>query len=262
MIRSLVTTFALVALAIPAFAQDDRLDDLSFEEVTIPDAPVPYFAIGAGPTFSLSFLNVDAVNTRGTELGFASKVSSPMLMVGVDVFAALPIIENLRGGFTWVAGNSRSTTTGTIPLDSGKTASFDRTYAYTVRQSSIYLDYAWVPFRSFAVLPGVAFGWGTQTIEQYQGADDRTWTDYGPTSLSAPDRYIHLEHDVLFVTPRLNVEYAVTPFLMVRAQAGYTIQVSESDWVGTRTSTVSGVPDNLNLQAFNAQLGIFVGLFN
>jgi hypothetical protein len=40
------------------------------------------------------------------------------------------------------------------------------------------------------------------------------------------------------------------------------MQVSAADWMASKTSVVTGVSDGINMNAFSASIGVFVGLFN
>ena len=51
---------------------------------------------------------------------------------------------------------------------------------------------------------------------------NRKWDDYDDTTgiSTSPDAYAELSRAILYIVPRLNIEYAFTPFVAVRAQAG------------------------------------------
>ena len=127
-----------------------------------------------------------------------------------------------------------------------------------VSNRTIHVDYAIVPAKGLAILPGVGFGFGTHTLAVFQSEPEATWENWGGGSNS----FAELERSTLMLVPRLNVEYAFTPFIAVRAAAIYNWQFSANDWTGNRVATVSGVPDDLNMSVFSAQIGLFVGLFN
>jgi hypothetical protein len=255
---AVMVLIALVMVASPLLSQDDRLDEFAFEEVPLKDESIPYFAIGVGPVFQFSFPQLDDLNARAAQLGLGA-LDSPLLQSGGELFTAIGIIKNVRVGFSWVSGSISSSTE--LPI-SGVTVA--RTMKYTLSSRTLHVDYAWVPFKGFSVLPGVGFGWGNQTIATYQSAKDRTWTDYGDsTNLSKfPDAYTDLTRSVIYLMPRLNLEYAFTPFVAFRAQAAYTLQLGGNDWIGNRTAVVTGVPTSISATAFNAQVGLFIGLFN
>ncbi len=252
---------ALLALSLSTsvlLAQDDRLDDLTFEEMPLKDESVPYFAVGVGPTLSLFMPNYDDVNALGTSLGIGT-MSGSIAQWGGEIFTAIGVVPNMRVGFSWVTGNN-SVSKDTMFVTNGP--SYTRSMKYSVSMRTLKLDYAIVPFKSFAIIPGVGIGFGTLTLETYQSAKNRTWADYGTIPATSPDSYSILERSVIYAAPKLDLEYAVTPFLNLRLNASYALQLAGGDWTGNRTAVVSSVPDGIKLQGFSAQFGIFVGLFN
>ena len=255
MLRSISTLIAIALLTVPVLAQDDRLDDLSFDEAPLQEESVPYFAVGLGPVLNVAFPNLDDLNTRAEGMGL-DDMSSPVLQWGAEIFTAVGIVPNLRVGFSWISGTSR-TSMSNIDIDNAGTMG-SRSMEYNLSNRTIHVDYAVVPVKGFAILPGVGFGFGTQTLSTFQGVADRTWENYG----EAPDMFSELERSTLSLQPRLNFEYAFTPFIALRAAAVYNWQFSANDWKGNRTAVVSGVPDNLNQSIFSAQVGLFIGLFN
>jgi len=256
MVRSVATFLTLVLLATPLMAQDDRLDDLSFDEAPLQDEAVPYFAVGLGPVLNIAFPNVDALNTMATspEMGLDA-VSTPVIQWGAEIFTAIGLVPNVRAGFSWVSGTSRTTKEN---VDLGNETTGTRSIEYNLSNRTIHVDYAIVPAKGLALLPGVGLGFGTQTVSSFQSQTTATWENWG----TAPNSFAELERSTLMLVPRLNIEYAFTPFIALRAAAIYNWQFSASDWKGNRVATVSNVPDDLNMSVFSAQIGIFVGLFN
>lgn len=259
MIQSLLAALLCLVLAVPAFAQDDRLDELSFDEgVSLKDESLPYFAIGVGPVISLSFPNMDALNVRAGELGLA-ELKTPFIQAGVELFTAIGIVPNVRVGFSWITGSRSSEGRVLAGADT-----VTRTMEYSVGSRTVHADYAWVPVRGLSIVPGAGFCWATQTIATYQAPSTVAWADLtNPTTLApSPTAFTELRRSALAVVPRLNIEYAVAPWVAIRAQAAYTLQVSAGDWQLDRTATASGVPEDIKITAFSAQLGLFIGLFN
>lgn len=257
MFRFVLALFLLVGTLAPSMAQDDRLPELDFEEVTLKDEAIPYFAVGVGPTISYGMLPVEDINAHITSLNLGfGELSSGMLFTGVDIYSALGVIPNVRAGFSWITGASSTTATGTVG-----SVYVQRQYTYDVGLRTVYFDYAIIPVRSLTILPGVGLGWGRQTIELTEGIASRSWTEVqnGPV---APDRYLHIDRGIIFAQPRLNIEYTVTPFLLLRAQAAYNLQLQDGDWQSQKTTTVTGVPDGIKVQSLALQFGVFVGLFN
>ncbi len=258
MVRSFAAALASLCILMPAFAQDDRLDELSFDEEQLKEEVVPYFAIGVGPVFNFALPSITDVNTRATALGLG-ELNTPVIQVGAEIFAAVGVVPNVRLGFSWVSGSSSTSKDLTV---SGTAVT--RTMNYGITSRSFHLDYAIVPMKSLAILPGVGFGWGEQSIETYQSQSNLSWTDLTNDSTLAPspNAFTRLQQNTLYVLPRLNIEYAVTPFLNLRAQAAYTLLVSGSDWIANNNATVSNVPSGISVSGLSFQVGILVGLFN
>ena len=257
--QSLLAALLCLALAVPAVAQDDRLDELTFDEgVSLKDEALPYFAIGVGPVVTLSFPNLDAINVRAKELGLA-EMKTPFIQAGVELFTAIGIVPNVRVGFSWITGSASSEGRMVAGSDT-----VNRTMEYSIGSRTVHADYAWVPVRSLSIIPGVGFCWATQTIATFQAPADVAWSNLtNPTTLApAPTAFSEMRRSALAVVPRLNIEYAIAPWVAVRAQAAYTLQVSGADWQLNRTVNASGVPENIKISAFSGQLGLFIGLFN
>ncbi|MGA0045228.1 MAG: hypothetical protein ACO3I4_03125 [Candidatus Kapaibacteriota bacterium] len=257
MVRWLCAITLVITGTLSLSAQDDRLDDLSFDESPLQDEVVPYFAVGLGPVFNVAFPNVEDLNAAAQTMGLDA-LSTSMIQCGAEIFTAVGIVPNLRVGFSWVAG---STQTSKSNVDLGDGVSGTRTMAYTMSNRAIHVDYALVPAKGLAILPGLGFGFGSQTIARYQSDGERSWDDYRPIATS-PDAFSELERSTLYLAPRVNVEYAVTPFIALRGQVAYNYQFDASGWLGNRIATVANVPSDISMTALSAQLGVFVGLFN
>lgn len=254
-LRSLV--LAMVMTTTSVLAQDDRLDEITFDEVPLAEERIPYFAVGVGFTANVMLPDLADVNTHAAAFGLDA-MSGPMIVTGADIFSAVAIIPNVRAGFYWLGGGLETTKDVAVGA-----STVSRTMAYSFEMRGVYIDYAFVPTKGLAILPGLRAGWGAQHLELYQAAGSRRWADFeGPSVLPTDDAYQHLQRSVLHIAPHLNIEYALTPFLSIRAAGAYQVQLSAADWMATKTSTVTGVPDGLNMNAFSASIGVFVGLFN
>lgn len=259
MTQWLSTIFVFLVLAMPTFGmQDARLDELDFEEATLKEEAIPYFAVGVGPVFSFTFSNLDDVNARAKELS-VGEIKGPILQVGAEIFTAIGFIPNMRLGFSLMSG----TVSGSANVNVGQTR-VNRTVSYGVESRAFHIDYAFVPVKSLSILPGIGLGWGSHRIETYQSAESTSWKNFVDTSSFAPlpNAYTIVEQSAIYILPRLNVEYAVTPFLNLRAQAAYSLQVANGDWTLNRSAIVNDVPSGISMSGFSAQFGIFVGLFN
>lgn len=264
MLRWLCAIALTVAILPNVYAQDDRLDDLSFDETPLQDEVVPYFAVGLGPAFTVSFPDMTALDARAQQLGLDA-LPGPMMQWGAEIFTAVGIIPNLRVGFSWLAGSS-TTSKSNIDLSGGQPVQVlgTRTMSYAASNRTIHVDYAFVPAKGLSVLPGLGFGFGTQTITTYQSAGQRDWIDYVSNGGigTQPDAFAEIERSTLYIAPRVSIEYAVTPFVALRGQVAYSYQFEASGWLGNRIATVTNVPSSISMSALSAQIGVFVGLFN
>ncbi|HLP29623.1 MAG TPA: hypothetical protein VK147_13375 [Candidatus Didemnitutus sp.] len=256
--RSLIAILMALATLSPLWAQDEKLDDLSFEEAPLKDEAIPYFAVGVGPAFNFVFNSMTDVNARAKELGIG-ELQTPVFQLGAEIFTAIGVIPNVRLGFSWVSGSTSSSADVKV-----NNVAVKRTLLYGISSRTFHLDWAWVPVKSLAILPGLGVGWGDQRIETYQTSSGMDWKDLIDSSTIAPqpNAYTTLQQNTLYLLPRLNIEYAVTPFLNLRASAAYTWQFTGSDWTGNRQATVTNVPENISVSGLNLQFGVFVGLFN
>ncbi|MBU3700196.1 MAG: hypothetical protein FGM33_09370 [Candidatus Kapabacteria bacterium] len=247
--------FALILMTflsiVGAVAQDDRLNELNFDEEPLPEETVAYSSVGIGPVFSLFTPDMTDVNAKATAMGI-DELSSPFIFAGAEVFAAIGIVPNLRFGFSWLSGSVGSVK-DFISTGGGTKRSLD----YAISMRSLHIDYAIVPVSKLAIIPGVGLTWGYSTITQSTTTGSFDWVS--DTSMTSQ---VFLEQSSLCLQPRLSLEYAVTPFLNLRAQAGYTVPVSTSDWTANVHATAQNVPSSIGINGVSAQIGVFVGLFN
>lgn len=235
-----------------AAAQDDRLNELNFDEEPLPEETVAYSAIGIGPSVNLFMPKVDDINALAKRQGL-DDMGSPLILAGVEFFTAIGVVPNARVGFSWLTGSVESTKNVPGPGGNGITLSLE----YAVSTRALHLEYAIVPASKLAILPGLGFVWGYSTITSSASSGTFDWN----SSQNSTSRQV-LEQSSLCLMPRLSVEYAVTPYLNIRLQGAYAAQVSASDWMANTDSPTTNIPTTIGVNGLNAQLGIFVGLFN
>jgi hypothetical protein len=255
--------FLLIMPAMMAFAQDDDLAKLGFEEMPVEEESTNYFGIGIGPTINFTFLNFDDLNSFvQNDLGWGSqKIESPLFMIGGEVFSVPLLVQGIRLGFFW---NGGSVLLDTTLLIGEKT--YNRNLDYSLDYSGISIDYIITPLKSFAILPGVSLGWGGMSIEMYQGTDV-AWQDVMKFQPDPNNFLNRAEASFIMIQPHVSFEYALTSYLAVRLNAAYYYTMVGSlwtdDWKFNNVSNLSGVPSGINnANAFNVSAGIFVGLFN
>jgi hypothetical protein len=250
-----VNTLTIVMMFITfcsVVAQDDRLNELNFDEEPLPEETVAYSAIGIGPSINLFMPNVDDINTLAQQQQL-DKMDSPMILVGAEFFTAIGVVPNARVGFSWLTGSVGSIKVIPGPGGVGTTRSLE----YAISTRSLHLEYAIVPTSKLAILPGLGFVWASTTITSSASSGSFDWT----ATQNNTSRQV-LEQSSLCLMPRLSFEYAVTPYLDIRLQAAYAAQISASEWTANTNSPAINVPSSIAVNGLNAQLGIFVGLFN
>lgn len=262
-----LSKFALILILIiflsnSAFSQDDELDSFSFEEQELQEESIPYFAIGGG--FNLTFvqLNLDDLNSHISEVGFdLDDLNATLISYGGEIFIGVVFVPNLRTGFYWTNGSSSSSKTLTTNLE-GNNLEVERTMDLNLTQSGISFEYALRPFRgvSFAILPGVSLGWGLMTIDSYQSTDNISWEDIDANA-NATNYFDRVESSFYFSKFNLQLEYAFTTFFQLRAGAAYNLSFNY-DWQYNNTISIDNVPDGINANGLQFQVGLHVGLFN
>jgi hypothetical protein len=231
MLKKLITSVLIMLLcSVFAIAQDDQLDDLSFETFDYQETAPIYFVAGGGFTGSFIFLNFNAINEAVPGINMDN---SNIFMMGAEGFTAIPYLNNFRIGFSSISG---SVETDRIFED------VDSKVKYTADFTGLSFDYAIVPFRHFALLPGVNAGWGSLLYENY----NESFMERNEASFWS-------------LKPHLNIEYALAEYLMVRLGAAYTTTFM-NDWKKNYNHNDPLITD-LDGNGMEISFGIYVGVF-
>ena len=99
------TLLLLIGFNTPLFAQDDKLDALTFEETIIQEEKIPYFGVGGGFMVSVFSPNIDDINSQLNSNGM-DNVSTPITMTGALGVATIGIIPNTRINIVNLGGSS------------------------------------------------------------------------------------------------------------------------------------------------------------
>jgi len=220
----------LMFISLNAFAQDDQLDDLSFETYEYQESAPIYFVAGGGFSASFIFLNFDALNDAVTGINMDE---STIFMMGAEGFTAIPYLDNFRIGFSSISGSVET---------SRSFEEIDSKVQYTADFTGLSFDYAIVPFRHFAVLPGVNAGWGSLLYENY----NENFMERNEASFWS-------------IKPHINLEYALAEYLMVRFGAAYTTTFM-NDWKQNYDYNNPTITD-LDGNGMEISFGIYVGVF-
>ncbi|HYF02996.1 MAG TPA: hypothetical protein VEC36_06450 [Patescibacteria group bacterium] len=256
---ALALAFALVQ---PAFSQDDELDDFKFDDAPGAETEAPYFAVAGGYLATLFFPSFEELNKTVTGTFGLEELKTPVFVQGGEGFIAFPYIKNSRIGFFGIAGGTDRQRDVRVanPVAETDTLTASRNFEYRVSFTGISLDYALMLGRKFAIVPNARVGFGTMSLQAYQGVEERNWTDFNASANNV--NYLNrLEANYWFVQPGIHFEFAATPFFMVRASGGYTLSFMPGEWEYNHVSRVTTVPSEIKATGATAQIGIFLGLF-
>jgi hypothetical protein len=135
---------------------------------------------------------------------------------------------------------------------------------YSVGVTAAHLDYV-VPmlFPGFAVTLGTMVGASSHSLRISQtaeaGADFNTLVG-GYTAADSVNRQTLITRNNFFFYPGVNLEWAFSDFVLVRAGGGYHLSASIGDWTDTEETVVSNVPD-IKPDGWMLHFGVFLGLF-
>lgn len=252
LISLLILIFA--AFSFNLKAQDDELSRLGFEEMPIKEEKQPYFGIGAGLTSSFLFINFDDLNKHIEGFQLDGTFKSPVFIIGGEVMSVPFIVSNSRISFFWFGSANEL-----------KNEDLKRYFEYYISFAGFSFNYAIVPFKSFAILPGLSTGWGNLQLDAYQG-DKAQWDSF----IFKPDNNNFInraEMGFIFLQPHLHFEYAMTDFFVVRISASYNMSFKGAlwtdDWKLNRIAKLENVPEGIGkINGLNLQIGLFIGLFN
>lgn len=239
------------------YSQDDRLDNFTFESEPLKHESIPYFAVAGGYTGTFTFLNYDEINNQLNAGNFGvGTFDGPLYLNGAEGFTGVFIVPALRAGFFSYGGTKKLSKTDTF----NGVPNLERDVQLSVGYTGIALEYGIVLFKSFAILPGVGFGWGNMSLEATQTEQNADWGNFNPNP-EANNYMKRIESSYLFVKPNLNIEYSILNILMFRLNATYMLPFSY-DWKYNHAATLNNVPDGVAAKGFAVQVGLFVGLFN
>lgn len=230
-------------------------DDLDLERLEIPplsaETSVPYFGIGGGFVGLFLFPELEALNAKLQQWGMGT-MSAPLFVSGIEGFATVGLIPNVRVGFFGIGGRKE--------LQSNFHPDTQRQAELGITATGLAIAYAVVLVRSVTILPALAGGWGMMSVELAQAPSRTRWDELPPQG--AVTTFLQrLTASYLFLHPQLYVEYAPLPFLLLRLGGGYQFSFV-GEWKQNRIAVTDGVPQTLKASGASAQFSIFVGLFN
>lgn len=260
--KFLKTVLVLLLLnSISAFSQDDELDDWTFDSEPLKEDKVPYFAIAGGYTGTFFMANTNELNSilQNVYSFDSDAISSPIYMNGFEIFTGLPFLTNFRAGFY-----SR---TGSTLQEKNISDNTVRYAEYAISNSGINFEYAFVPFKKFAITFGTGIGWGNIELDIYQSQNSIDWNNIAAEQ-PANNFFHRAEAGFLSVEPKLNIEYAVQSWLALKLGANYTLSImetgifSDAKWQYNQSSSINNFPNEINASGIGINFGIMIGLFN
>ena len=250
-------------LMLPMFltAQDDEIDNLPFENEPLRDNARSYFVLAGGVTYDFLMINEDNLNSflnNSDEL----KLSGLIQLTGGQGVLGVPWIKNLRLGVFGYGGSLESGISQTPAIirrdgepDREILTSFQTSLTASMFGFSVH--YGFVPFEHFAILGGVNAGWGDVTYESHFATNEPH-----DSFSSAGTGNNKLEKNYFFAMPNIQLEYAITSFIILRADASYNLTVGQDkNWKYNTLGTNSVNPD-FNLDGMKVGFGVMVGLAN
>ncbi|MDQ1266619.1 MAG: hypothetical protein QG635_1771 [Bacteroidota bacterium] len=269
-----ILILTILNLTIQLMAQDDQIDNLSFETAQIEEARRVYFGIGVGYTGNFMFMNLDELNKTASQFD-CGDLKSPVFLNGIEGYIVSFVVPNLRVNIfsRWGATSvDKDVYLHSSIIDFGTDSlSVKRSVELSLSYTGLSFDYAFLPVKSLAILPGIAGGYGNYMLEAYQG-NNYDWqnipkslsTSYPNLSgLSGIDVLNRIETNFWFVEAELNIEYALTDYLTVRANGSYVYSfMSGGNWKFNKNASLSGVPADINANGYRVQFGVFLGVFN
>jgi len=266
-----------------AFSQDDDFENYRFDDDKVSTQKTPYFALSFGVTTSFLFMNYDDINSKLKCSDPTCKVlhysldaldfSGPVVGLGFNFFTALsPLVNNARLGVSYFSGSQTNEfddkTTFIDPQDpqlKEQQININYNRKLSISDVGLHFDYAFVPMKSLAILPGIGIKTGSMTLEQYETTLPRDWNE-SPVLTTGAIPNEKLEYSYVAFAPQLNIEYALTGFLMLRASGSYMLAVdspfSKNAWTINGNNPYTGVPKSVKPQGFSATIGLYLGLFN
>jgi hypothetical protein len=254
-LRLLLLPLALLALTLPALAQGNE-DDYDFSEIPVEEEEIPYIGVGGGYQLQMVLLNLDELNALVGSLGIP-EFSGGLFMHGGGGWTAIGIVPNLRVGVFGGGGSKEQSAEDTTGGGTRRSLQFINGF------TAALIDYAITPFARFTIAPGVMLGGGSTTVEFTQTRDDVSYGSLfapSPAGGTASNHQASMTRTYVHLVPMINLEYALTQFILLRAGGGYSLSFGDT-WTDRHGTDIASVPEKLNANGPTFQVGVFLGLF-
>jgi hypothetical protein len=249
-------------------AQDDEFENYSFDDNESPK--LPYFALSFGGNAHFLFMKYDDINKKPGIMEYEEdlKFSGPIICFGFDFFSAMsPLVNNARIGITYSAGSQvKEYNLYDFPIIDSSKIDINLNRKLSVSNIGIHFDYAFVPIKSLAILPGLGLKFGTMTLEQYATVLPVSWDSISYVVADQQRFNEKLEYSYFAIEPQISIEYAITGFFMIKVAGAYVLPFDnpfyKNVWTINGNNAYSGVPNSVKPQGFSVSAGVYLGLFN
>ncbi len=266
----LLICFSIIAALDTANAQEEQAPTLdtiitnddeflkSFEVENIDNTtPKKYYKVlGLGYAGTFIMHNLDDFNSFIGNSNFdMPELKTPIYLSGFNVNFSVEQTRNFNIGFSYSAGSKNvEKSLNSDPL----LKDYSRNINYRISFTNLDLNYAIVPFESFAIMPGVSFGLSNLQLQVYQSKSEYDFVN----ELKDPNSYNYsLDGSFYFVEPHLNIQYKLSQNFCFKAGAGYSFAFSP-DWKFNVDGTLSNMPSGIKPEGFNFNIGIYFGFFD
>lgn len=259
--KKFLAIFAILILtpSVGLISQETNIDDFNYETEEVKTESQGYFSIGAAYTATFKFFDFGDVNSINKQFGF-DDFKSPMLSNGFEIKTGTVLFKNINIGFFSYSGLINKSIDTIITGNNYK-----KNTNFKTENLGFLFEYSLVPTKSLAISPGFQIGIGNIEMEYSQSPHKINFNDIKNQPLQSSYSNIFRKSFLNF-EPKIGVEYAITTFLMFRVLASYNISldnpISGGKWLYNGSSEIANFPEKINMQHFNLQLGIFVGLMN
>lgn len=239
-------------------SDDELLSGFDYEPTEEEDATRSYNILGLGWRFGATYHENKVLSDYMQSQFQMDEIAMPIIMNGFSAKVALTPTRKFSFGVQYLTGSKKyEKATLNAPLQD-----YSRILKYYTSQLNLSVEYAIVPFKNFAILPGVGFGLTKLELNYSQIKSDYNYDeafiakDYDPNT-----KLYKLDGNFFSVDPRLTLQYKLGNNFMLDLSGSYAIPFSPS-WEFNNYSKLNGVPSELKPQGWNFSLGLYLGIFD
>jgi hypothetical protein len=212
---------------------------------------------GIGLSPSWLFLDMDPINSVLSSANAAPFSDGSLYMSGIQGYAYILFIPNLRVGGLGAGGSMESSSLEVA-------TSTRRNVKLSVSMGGVTVDYVIPVIPRVDLTVGTMLGGGTMKLAMTRdNGTGKVWGDlWGELggSAPAPEYSRTLEGSFFLYQPSVTVEVAVMRWLGLRVGGSY-LGASGNSWKLDDQYDVAGVPDNIRPKGFTLTTGLYLGTF-